>query len=318
MKKILLSMMLCMPMMLAAQNGVTVSGLSVNAGTVTFNVSWDRDKMPVALWSDSVWVFVDYNKAGRMTRLPITAVTASAGAATMTPGNDKGAWVIGNARSAGSFSATVTLLTATADIAGACAYASNYPPVGEYYNNYTEIAFTGTPPYEVVLKDAGGGTITQTVYSPYVLACGYTVESVTDKTGTVNCVPSVEGQAAHATCGCAPGLTDCFGTCYTACWMSCGITEVSTMDTEGAMNISSAKNLCQNKGSDWRVPTHTELKCMCDSKESLPGGYVSDFYWSSTSPGSSYAIVRFSDCYSGSTNSYGSPSYLSLNVKCVK
>jgi hypothetical protein len=37
----------------------------VGAGTVTFNVRWDKNAagMP-SVWLDSAWVFVDYNKAG--------------------------------------------------------------------------------------------------------------------------------------------------------------------------------------------------------------------------------------------------------------
>jgi hypothetical protein len=71
--------MLCAPVMLTAQNGngVKVSNLSVDAGTVTFNVSW-QTPMPMALWSDTVWVFVDYNDAGVMKRLPVTGATLTA------------------------------------------------------------------------------------------------------------------------------------------------------------------------------------------------------------------------------------------------
>jgi hypothetical protein len=47
MRKILLLMMCC-PAMLAAQNGngVTVNGLDVKPGKVTFNVSWKKADMP--------------------------------------------------------------------------------------------------------------------------------------------------------------------------------------------------------------------------------------------------------------------------------
>jgi hypothetical protein len=49
---------------LAQGNGVHVTGLAVDAGTVTFNVSWtDNTGMP-PLWLDSAWVFVDYNNKG--------------------------------------------------------------------------------------------------------------------------------------------------------------------------------------------------------------------------------------------------------------
>jgi uncharacterized protein (TIGR02145 family) len=191
MRKFLLSMMLCCPAMLAAQNGVTVSGLSVDAGTVTFNVSWNRDAMPVALWSDTVWVFVDYNKNGVMERLPITSATASAGTVTKIPNNDKGVWVAGNARSAGSFSTTVQLFTAVSNVGGACAYASNYPPVGEYKNNATEISFTGTPMYEILLAKPDGETAIVKSGNPFFLPCDYTAQSFTDATGApglFNCI----------------------------------------------------------------------------------------------------------------------------------
>jgi hypothetical protein len=105
-------------MILSAQNGVTVSNLDVKPGTVTFNVSWKKADMP-AVWSDSVWVFVDYNNAGKMERLLLSGATLSApswSAATVIFGKDdnyQGAWIVGNARQESSFSATVQLLAAT-------------------------------------------------------------------------------------------------------------------------------------------------------------------------------------------------------------
>jgi uncharacterized protein (TIGR02145 family) len=190
MKKNLLLMMLCCPAMLAAQNGVTVSNLAVDAGTVTFNVQWTNNHAPDFVWSDTVWVFVDYNNNGVMERLPVTGATATAGTVTKIPNNDKGAWVAGNARTQGSFSATVKLLTAVKDIGGACVYGSNYPPVGKY-TAADKIEFTGTPPYNIVLKNNGGGTETHTESSPYTVPPSYTVQSFTDKTGApgrFNCI----------------------------------------------------------------------------------------------------------------------------------
>jgi hypothetical protein len=188
------------PALLSAQNGVTVSNLSVGAGTVTFKVSWDKNAsdMPT-VWSDSVWVFVDYNDAGVMKRLPLapgatltTHTAPEAGRVIQYDGNDKGVWVVGNARTSGSFSATVQLLTATADIAGACVYASNYPPVGKYLTTGT-IKFTGTPPYALVLKQAGGATHTgASLDGTYLVPEDFTVESFTDKTGApgiFTCMP---------------------------------------------------------------------------------------------------------------------------------
>jgi uncharacterized protein (TIGR02145 family) len=192
MKKNLLLMMLCIPVVLSAQNGngVTVSSLAVDAGTVTFNVSWDKNNP-----SDTVWVFVDYNDAGVMKRLPVTGATVSAGTVTKVPNNDKGVWVEGSARTNDSFSAKVELFTEIKDLAGACAYASNCPPVGEYKNNATEISFTGTPEYKVVLERNDKSTYTATVGKDESLSIpsGEVVLSFTDKTGApglLNCIPS--------------------------------------------------------------------------------------------------------------------------------
>jgi hypothetical protein len=217
MKKNLLLMMLCCPIVLAAQNGVTVSNLAVSVGsptTVTFNVSW-QTPMPVALWSDTVWVFVDYNNAGKMERLPLLpgatlTATSSGGKVIEEPDNNKGVWVAGNVRNAGSFSATVKLLTAVKDIGGACVYGSNYPPVGEYSSSdASKMVFTGTPEYDVALLHESGSLITQTTSSPLNIPAGFTVQSFTDKTaapGKLSCIPStVYDLTASALSFCAGG-----------------------------------------------------------------------------------------------------------------
>jgi hypothetical protein len=82
--------MLCVLMVLSAQNGVTVTNLEVGSGTVTFNVSWDKPDVP----GGKAWVFVDYNDNGVMTRLLISGATVTNGTATKLDNNDKGAWVI--------------------------------------------------------------------------------------------------------------------------------------------------------------------------------------------------------------------------------
>jgi hypothetical protein len=198
--KLGMTVLLLSPVVLSAQNGVEVTGFNVDAGTVTFDVSWDKNTMPVSVWSDTVWVFVDYNDNGVMKRLPLTGATLTA---TSAPGigrvkvednNNKGVWVVGNAKTAdaGSFSAAVALYynSATA-VAGACAYASNYPPVGKYIST-THISFTGTPMYNIVLKNAGDDTIYRASGSDFDIPEGYTLVSFTDTTGapgTFSCVP---------------------------------------------------------------------------------------------------------------------------------
>jgi hypothetical protein len=150
---------------------------------------------------------VDYNNKGVMTRLPLeagtTLTTTSApgvGKVVEAPGYPDGVWVVGNARTAGVFSATVKLLTATVDFSNACAYASNYPPVGLYTSD-TNLSFTGTLPYMIILKkDIDGSPETMTVDdSPlFTVPSGYTAQSFTDATGA-------PGMFSHS---CAPGTID--------------------------------------------------------------------------------------------------------------
>jgi uncharacterized protein (TIGR02145 family) len=259
MKKNLLLMMLCCPIVLAAQNGVTVSGLAVDAGTVTFNVSWDKDAMPVALWSDTVWVFVDYNNAGKMERLPVTDATASAGTVTKIPNNDKGVWVVGDARTNTSFSATVQLLTVTANVAGACAYASNYPPVGKYNDDGTGILFTGTSMYKIVLEEITSGS-TSTAYSDglYTLPAGNAVQSFTDATGAPALMPGINQPQGSCTFTQPPvvGTFASFPNNYSA---STYVTLTDTRDNKNyeVVKIGNrwimARNLNYQKNLTWRA-----------------------------------------------------------------
>jgi hypothetical protein len=115
MKKLLLLMM-CWPAMLAAQS---VSNLIVGTGTVSFGVSWKQGEVS----NEKVWVFVDYNKNGVMTRLPVTGAAVTGGGTVETVSdNTNGVWV----KNSGDFSGTVTLSFNPGDVgtvAGACAYA---------------------------------------------------------------------------------------------------------------------------------------------------------------------------------------------------
>jgi uncharacterized protein (TIGR02145 family) len=189
----------CCPMVLTAQegNGITVAVSADSPTTITFEMRWESAGMP-EVWSDTIWVWVDYNQNGKMERLPVTGATASAGTITKVPGNDKGVWLAGNARDAGTFSATVQLFTDEPNVGGLCVYASSYPPVGKYISS-TEISFTGTPPYDIILKANSGGTETHTAGSSYTVPTGYTVQSFTDKTSA----PGIMGKP----CTTAPGST---------------------------------------------------------------------------------------------------------------
>jgi hypothetical protein len=100
----------------------------------------------------------------------------------------------------------VQLLTATADLYGACAYASSYPPVARYLSN-TEITFAGTPMYEVTLMHTDGITVeTVEAGGTLLLPCDYTMSSFTDRTGApgIPClVPSALSLTAGSTAICA-------------------------------------------------------------------------------------------------------------------
>jgi hypothetical protein len=141
-----------------------------------------------------------------MTRLPVTGATATAGTMIKIPGNDQGVWVAGNARTNGSFSATVKLhtATATADFSGLCAYAINYPPVAEYTAANT-VKITGTPPYYLTYSGGSAATVTaEEAEDAYTLT--NTLSSFTDKSGapgTLSCTPPAAptGPSANSRCG---------------------------------------------------------------------------------------------------------------------
>jgi hypothetical protein len=121
-------------------------------------------------------------------------------------------WVVGNARSAGNFSATVQLHTATANLAGLCLYAINYPPRGQYTAN-DKIQFNGTPDFTIWLAKAGqtmvGSTVTWTriqAKTLYTVPAGSYVHSFTDVSlapGKFSCkAPVVQTLTASASIYC--------------------------------------------------------------------------------------------------------------------
>jgi hypothetical protein len=136
-----------------------------------------------------------------MTRLElVSGATASPGA--VREPNNKGAWVF---PLTGSSSVTVQLLTATATFHGACAYAINYPPVGQY-TAANKIKFTGTPPFYLTYSSGSATTVTrEQAENEYELAGALT--SFTDASGApgeLKCInPMVQTLAASAPGFCA-------------------------------------------------------------------------------------------------------------------
>jgi hypothetical protein len=79
-------------------------------------------------------------------------------------------------------------------------------------------------------------------------------------------------------------------------WTNCGLSSIWNV-TGANMNWSDANTYCQNQGTGWRLPTSTELNCMCNTN--APGGFEAH-YWSSS-------LVNLGDITSG---------YLQINTDC--
>jgi hypothetical protein len=144
----------------------------------------------------------------------------------------------------------------------------------------------------------------------------------TSSTATVSVTigtQSASGNAPNTACGCASGLTDCAGTCTASCGMlawtgnECKLNYVSSVASDAYVTWSAANTLCKNKSM--RLPTSSELACMCTYKSSLPGGYnASNGYWSGSDAGWTYYVVGFAGCVTSSEYESNYEFY----VKCVK
>jgi hypothetical protein len=97
-----------------------------------------------------------------------------------------------------------------------------------------------------------------------------------------------------------------------------GFTEVSTVSYENntTVNWPTADSYCKNIDDNWRLPTESELVCMCSNKASLPGGYASDWYWSSELYYNDYYhTVHFGACNS---STHGTATKGTNYFMCVK
>jgi hypothetical protein len=147
----------------------------------------------------------------------------------------------------------------------------------------------------------------------------------TSSAGTPSATVTATLSGCSASTSTSATVTTCGGVNYTP-WTKPGdcstIKEVSNNSSgyEGGdyMTWSKADELCRNSGG--KLPTRAQLECMCDNKDSspaLPGGYVSNYYWSSTSDGSDrrYYVYFNSSClvlYNVNFDNYYH------YVKCVK
>jgi hypothetical protein len=194
--------------------------------------------------------------------------------------NNQGVWVVGNAKSVsntnGSFSATVKLLTDITDIAGACVYASNYPPVAKY-TAADRISFTGTPMYGLVLMNAENDSIYKKSGADFDIPAGSVLVSFTDATGAPGITHSLTPPHAASTktwvmtaCGITQTWSDYIN--MPSCKKSIFEYDVINPLCSSWPNndvlfyyynapyvIEYTKLLCPEP---WRLPTTTDVRCL--------------------------------------------------------
>ena len=189
-------------------------------------------------------------------------------------------------------------------------------------------ALPATPTGASTNTRCGTGTVTFSATAPANCTIdwyndatsGATVATGVSYSPIVSATTSYYAQARNTTTGCvSTARLTVTGTVCPDCvsWTTCdGFTEISdnVVEPGGTKSLSDAGTLCQKKGDGWRLPTLTELTCICKNKCSLPGGPSNYGFWSQTNDtGSYYFAVAFGNCvatpYLQGTTRY---------VKCVK
>ncbi len=274
-----------------AQPRTLVKSVGVNYTTkqVTINISWaagSRGTYSEKIYNSKVWVFVDYQPVAGLIKGAWSRATVDLSAlptnCTADGTNAKGFWYQGQETAAQNAKITVTLTNVPAQF-NWCAYATDYPPNATLSNgSYT---LKGSPPFII------NGTAT-------VSAKTYTgdITTITDATA-------------------CPGLILSTMPPSSSSWTKCsGFSAVSNVSSEGYtyMNMSQAESVCSDKGM--RMPTLTELLCLCADKASLPGGWDWAYYWTSTFNYRNNPVqVGMNDCHTSEHTPAGNG-----RVKCVK
>jgi hypothetical protein len=97
-------------------------------------------------------------------------------------------------------------------------------------------------------------------------------------------------------------------------WTTCGFYSVTNAASEGNMSVYDGIAYCASIGA--RLPTYSQLQCMCANKADLPGaGLYYDYYWTSSVDWQILSVYSRID--SGNCNLYDQPG-VSLNpIKCI-
>jgi hypothetical protein len=179
------------------------------------------------------------------------------------------------------------------------------------------------PALKYTTSNASGATLTAGSFPPSVSGAWsnnvYTISGTPTATGTFTYTVTTTNLNGCSNASKAGTITVGLDCSNCASWTTCtGFTLVSNVSSENhtIMTWSTANSYCIDKGTGWRLPSLTELECMCSNKSSLPGGYDIDCnYWASTPNGPYYYVVGFFS--SGCKTDWAAPSSMP-NVKCVK
>jgi hypothetical protein len=239
---------------------VTPLATDYAAQKVTFKVEWTGTAA-----NNRVWVWVDLcpvvgTTAGIFAKAEISNPSAIVGNIAIVTGNTRGFYVTVNP------STVTAILSNTTGNFNWCAYGSDYPPNATSYNSGT-YTLKGTQPFLIT----GNGTIQNG--NKYV---GTVINSLTDATG---CPGGVGRDQPHNGGTCAPGLTAVGNYCRDL--VADGASAVTTCNYEiknGQPNVYTNSSYVKCP-SGWRLPTISELTCLCKNKASVSGVVFSCDRW---------------------------------------
>jgi hypothetical protein len=185
-------------------------------------------------------------------------------------------------------------------------------------NDQTVFALESIIPVQYTTTNASGATVTGLPdgVSGTWDADTYTISGTPSATGTFNYTVTTTNSNGCTNASANGKLTVKASCTNCSIWTTCpGITMVSSVAYENntTMNRKTANTYCYNKGTGWRLPTLTEITCMCQNKTTLPGSVSTGTFWTSTVNGSNQYYYNFSGC--GFSSFDNNKSYY---VKCVK
>ncbi|MDR0694750.1 MAG: hypothetical protein LBF81_05585 [Prevotellaceae bacterium] len=176
---------------------------------------------------------------------------------------------------------------------------------------------------EYTTTNASGATLTAGSFPDGVSGTWsngvYTISGTPTAIGTFNYTVTTTNNLGWTNASATGTLTINLNCTNCAIWTTCDdfkmVSSVSYENTERMSNMA-AERECQRKGDGWRVPSAAEIACMCENKNDLPGGYLTDGrYW--------YDVNKIGDrtgacCYFSDCDMHMQSSGFLASVKCVK